>query len=29
MDTISKQGASVRDQVSATEWQVRTDLAAL
>lgn len=33
MDTVSKQGngvgASVREQVSATEWQVRTDLAAL
>ncbi len=28
MDTVGK-GASVREQVSATEWEVRKDLAAL
>jgi len=29
MDTAGKQGASVREQVGETEWQVRKDLAAL
>lgn len=29
MDTVGKTGASVRERVSATEWEVRKDLAAL